>query len=121
MTAKAAATIRKLSDLSGIGKAMLVDFEQLGVASVAQLARCEAGELYVRMCEISGSRQDPCVYDTYRCATEPARNPDLAPDKRNWWYWSRRRNSGGLSGDALLATGGSRRRSVRKSASSRPR
>ena len=80
--------VRKLSDLSGIGKAMLADFERLGIASVPDLAQAEAKDLYDRLCQLSGSRQDPCVYDTFRCAIEQARNPDLEPAKRNWWYWS---------------------------------
>ena len=80
--------VRKLSDLSGIGNAMLSDFDRLGIASVPDLARAEAQDLYDRLCKLSGSRQDPCVYDTFRCAIEQARNPDLEPAKRNWWYWS---------------------------------
>lgn len=80
--------VRKLSDLSGIGNSMLSDFERLGIKSVPELADAEAQDLYDRLCKLSGSRQDPCVYDTFRCAIEQARNPNLEPGKRNWWYWS---------------------------------
>ena len=79
---------RQLSDLAGIGKKMLQDFDQLGVRSVDALARCEAQQLYDRLSKLTGSRQDPCVYDTFRCAIEQARNPRLPANKRNWWYWS---------------------------------
>ena len=65
--------VRELSSLSGIGKKMLEDFEKLGVRSVTQLSRCDARDLYDRMCEITAQRQDPCVFDTYRCAIEQAR------------------------------------------------
>lgn len=75
---------------------MLADFKRLGVHSVSELARCEPQDLYTRLCELSGSRQDPCVYDTFRCAIEQARNPDLEPAKRNWWYWSKVRKAEGL-------------------------
>ena len=80
---------RQLKNLRGIGKKMLEDFDKLGVRSVSQLKSRDADELYRRMCEISGQRQDPCVLDTYRCAIEQARNPDLPEEQRDWWYWSR--------------------------------
>ena len=67
---------------------MLSDFERLGIRSVPELADAQAQDLYDRLCKLSGSRQDPCVYDTFRCAIEQARNPNLEPGKRNWWYWS---------------------------------
>ena len=88
--------MRELSDLSGIGKAMLGDFQLLGVRSVGDLARQDPLDLYQRLCSQTGQRQDPCVYDTFRCAIEQARNPDLEPAKRQWWYWSRVRKSQGL-------------------------
>jgi len=86
---------RALSDLAGIGKAMLADFELLGIRSVPELAKCEPMDLYKQLCEHTGTRQDPCVYDTFRCAIEQARNPELEPAKRNWWYWSRVRKAEG--------------------------
>jgi hypothetical protein len=85
---------RKLSDLRGIGRKMLEDFGRLGISSVRQLRARDASQMYARMCEISGTRQDPCVLDTYRCAVEQARNPRLPEEQRNWWYWSRLRKAG---------------------------
>jgi len=80
--------IRKLADLAGLGPATLEDLEQLGVGSVAQLARCEARELWERLCAIKGCRGDPCCQDVFSAAIAHARNPDLEPAKRRWWYWS---------------------------------
>ena len=82
---------RQLKDLRGIGPKMLDDFGRLGVRSVLDLKSQDAQKLYDRMCKITRTRQDPCVLDTYRCAIEQARNPNLPPEKTNWWYWSRRR------------------------------
>ena len=82
---------RKLRDLRGIGKAMLVDFDQLGIKSVAQLARANPDKLYTRLEEIRGQRMDPCVLDTFRCAVAQARNPLLPREQCDWWYWSRKR------------------------------
>ena len=84
---------RRLKDLSGIGKAMLQDFERLGVTSVAQLADCDAQELYERIGRLDGTRHDPCVLDTYACAIAQARDPQLPAEQRNWWWWSRRRKA----------------------------
>ncbi|MDP9170791.1 MAG: helix-hairpin-helix domain-containing protein [Acidobacteriota bacterium] len=80
---------RQLKDLRGIGKKMLEDFEKLKVTSIPQLEASDPQELYDRMCRITKTRQDPCVLDTYRCAVEQARNPNLPPEQKDWWYWSR--------------------------------
>ena len=44
----APADSRQLSDLHGIGRAMLKDFDILGVRSVPQLAKCE-GRIQTRI------------------------------------------------------------------------
>jgi nucleotidyltransferase/DNA polymerase involved in DNA repair len=85
--------MRQLGDLSGIGKAMLEDLELLGIHSVDQLKDCEPQMLYDELCRRTGQRQDPCVLDTFTCAVAQARNPDLPPEQRNWWYWSRIRKA----------------------------
>ena len=82
---------RELKDLVSVGPAMLRDFEMLGVRSVAQLARQEPRELYDRLCTLTGERQDPCVLDTFSTAVAQARDPELPPPQRQWWYWSRER------------------------------
>ena len=84
---------RKLKELRGIGAKMLEDFEKLGVGSVAQLRSKDAQALYDRMCALTGTRQDPCVLDTYRCAIGQARNPNLPKEQKDWWYWSRMRKA----------------------------
>jgi Pathogenicity locus len=82
---------RQLKDLVSIGPAMLRDFEMLGIRSVAQLARLEPKEMYEQLCKLTGQRQDPCVLDTFSAAVAQARDPELPPGKRQWWYWSRER------------------------------
>src|SRR5690349_20856678 len=52
---------RRLRDLGGVGPAIEADFQKLGVRSVPELATCEGDELYRRLCEVTGTRQDPCV------------------------------------------------------------
>jgi hypothetical protein len=70
---------------------MLKDFEVLGISRVGQLARRDPAEMYDELCRRTGARHDICCLDVFRCAVEQARNPELEPEKTNWWYWSRLR------------------------------
>lgn len=87
---------RQLSDLRGIGRAMLKDFELLGVHSVAALATCDGDELYHRFSKLTKTRQDPCVHDTFVCAVAQARDPKLPREMCDWWYWSAIRKKSGI-------------------------
>jgi len=89
----------RLRDLRGVGPAIEKDFKLLGVKSIEDLARRDGGELYLRLCDLTHSRQDPCVLDTFRCAVAQARNPHLPAEQRNWWWWSRTRKQGALGID----------------------
>lgn len=87
--------MRQLKDLTGVGPATLRNFEELSLRSVSQLARCDARELYERLCELKGTRVDICCLDVFRAAVAQARNPGLPPEQRQWWYWSRVRKTKG--------------------------
>ncbi len=82
---------RKLKDLHGIGKMAALDFELLGVKSVADLAKRDGYALYRALEKKTGQRQDPCVLDVFRCAVAQAQNPQLPREQCNWWWWSRQR------------------------------
>ena len=84
---------RKLQELISIGPAMLRDLDQLGIHSVAQLAKQDPKKMYRRLERLTGQRQDPCVLDTFHAAVAQARNPRLAAEKCQWWYWSRKRKA----------------------------
>ena len=83
--------VRELADLTSVGPAMLRDFQMLGIHNLGQLAREDPKEMYERLCRITGERQDICVLDTFTAAVEQARDPELPPAQRQWWYWSRER------------------------------
>lgn len=78
-----------LAELRNIGKAMLADFEMLGITSVEQLATQDADELYFRLGHITGSRQDPCVHDTFAAAIHQARTGEAL----NWWAFTPQRKA----------------------------
>ena len=84
---------QRLEDLISVGPAMLRDFELLGIRSVAQLAKSSPREMYRRLCEITGERQDICCLDVFHAAVAQARNPRLPAEKCVWWYWSRKRKA----------------------------
>jgi hypothetical protein len=84
---------RQLRDLAGVGPATLRDFEMLRIRSVPQLAKADGRRLYLRLCELTGQRQDPCVWDVFECAVAQARNPHLPAEQKQWWYYSRIRKS----------------------------
>ena len=87
------ATRRQLGDLISIGPAMLRDFKMLGIRSVAQLAKQNPKTMYSKLERLTGRRQDPCVLDTFEAAVAQARNPRLAAEKCQWWYWSQVRKA----------------------------
>lgn len=85
------ATARQLGDLISIGPAMLRDFDQLGIRSVAQLAKQDPNKMYKRLERLTGQRVDPCVLDTFCAAVAQARDPRLPVERCQWWYYSRKR------------------------------
>jgi hypothetical protein len=89
-----AKTNRQLADLISIGPAMLRDFELLRIRSVAQLARQNPRRLYDKLGRVAGQHQDICVLDAFCAAVAQARNPKLAVEKCQWWYWSKKRKTG---------------------------
>ena len=80
----------ELQQLPGIGPSMAMDLRRLGVRSVRDLARRDPERLYVRLCEISGSRQDPCVLYMFRCAVYAARTEKPKAELLSWWNWKDR-------------------------------
>ncbi len=76
--------LKRLGDLRNVGKAMLADFNLLGIERVEQLAECEPRELYDRLQAITGHRHDPCVLDTFMAATDFMRGAVAAP----WWKYT---------------------------------
>jgi nucleotidyltransferase/DNA polymerase involved in DNA repair len=77
-------SVMQLSQLRNIGKAMLMDFDVLGITSVAQLAGQDADELYTRINILTGARHDPCVHDTYAAAIHQAKTGEAL----NWWAFT---------------------------------
>jgi Pathogenicity locus len=84
---------RRLIDLRSVGPATVADFKLLGIAAVEDLVDCDAGDLYARLCAVTGIRHDPCCEDVFAAAIAQARDPDLPPEQRDWAYRSRLRKA----------------------------
>jgi Pathogenicity locus len=76
-----------LEEIPGVGPAIAADLESLGINSVAQLKRRSPEALYKKLCDLTATRQDPCVLYTFRCAVYYAANARHDPEKLKWWNW----------------------------------
>lgn len=77
----------ELLALANVGPATREDFRQLGINTVAELAGQEASDLYLKLCALTGTRQDPCVQDVFAAAIHQARTGEAT----KWWEWSKKR------------------------------
>lgn len=82
-----ASEVRLFTDIPNVGRAMERDFRALGFSSPGELAGQDAFSLYQRMCALSGTRQDPCVLDTYLAVCEFMDGGAPLP----WWNFTARR------------------------------
>ncbi len=85
--------LRELNHLVSVGDATLRDFDLLGIGTVAELAKCDARELYEKLCELKGVDLDPCCEDVLRAAVAQAKNPNLPKGQKQWAFWSKKRKS----------------------------
>lgn len=87
MKALVAAEAVELRQLPNIGPAMVEDFKALGIARPAQLTGKDPYTLYQRLCEITGTRHDPCVLDTFISAVRFMGGEPPRP----WWHYTAER------------------------------
>ena len=67
----------------------LEDFKALVITRPAQLAGKDPYALYQRLCEITGTRHDPCVLDTFISAVRFMEGAPPHP----WWHYTAERKS----------------------------
>jgi hypothetical protein len=65
MKAERASQVQKFTDIPNVGPRIAEDFRRLGIMTPEKLAGKDPYRLYKNMCKITGTRQDPCVLDTY--------------------------------------------------------
>jgi hypothetical protein len=79
--------VRRLTDLPNVGPSVARDLELLGITHPAALAGRDPWQLYTQLCELTGTRQDPCVLDVMISVTRFADGE--AP--RVWWDYTAER------------------------------
>ena len=87
MKARTAHEVRRFKDIPNVGPAMERDFKALGIKKPNDLKKMHAFTLYKKMCKLSGTRQDPCVLDTYMAVIDFMNGAPVRP----WWFYTKTR------------------------------
>lgn len=81
--------LERLEDLPNIGPAMTRDLHRLGINTPTDLIGRDPRELYERLSQLTGVKQDPCVLDVFLSVVRFMEGSPALP----WWtYTEERRN-----------------------------
>ncbi len=81
----------ELTSLPAVGPSIAADLRHLGIHSIRDMAQADPEQLFSRLCEITGQKQDPCVLYSFRCAAYAARTSDPEAELLKWWNWMNRK------------------------------
>lgn len=87
MKAKHVSEVKKFTDIPNIGPAMVTDFKLLGIKEPLSLKGNDPYKLYTKLSKLTGSRQDPCVLDTFIAAVDFMNGAPARP----WWDYTAQR------------------------------
>lgn len=87
--ARHASEVGRFTDIPNVGPATAGDFERLGLRSPEELAGSDAFALYDRLCEVTGTRHDPCMIDVFMAAVDFMRGAPARP----WWHYTPQRKA----------------------------
>jgi len=79
-----------LEEIPGVGPSIARDLQDLGIRSVGALRGRDPERLYLELCQRRGTRIDPCVLYTFRCAVYYASTDDPDRELLKWWNWKDR-------------------------------
>ena len=77
-------TTQKLTDLPNIGTSLAEDLQRIGIDQPDMLIGEDPFELYQRLCDATGTRQDPCVLDVFMSITDFMNGNE----PRVWWEYT---------------------------------
>jgi len=80
-------TTEVLTDLPNVGPAIEKDLRRIGIERPQQLVGRDALELYLRLCEATGRRQDPCLLDTLMSVVDFMNGGE----PKVWWAYTAER------------------------------
>lgn len=81
--------IERFEQIPNVGRATAGDLRLLGFHQPSELIGQDPRSLYDRLCELTATRQDPCVLDVFLSAV---RYMEGAPP-RPWWFYTEERKS----------------------------
>ena len=80
-------TLAHLEDIPNVGPSLAADLRRVGIEHPQALAGRDPYALYHRLCDATGTYQDPCVLDVFISAV---RFMEGAP-ARPWWHYTAER------------------------------
>ena len=80
----------ELEQISGVGKSIARDLQNIGIHSIADLKSKNPETLYAQSNQFAGITQDRCLLYVFRCAVYFAGQENPEPDKLKWWNWKDR-------------------------------
>ncbi len=87
--ARDARECEQLEQLPNIGPALAADLRLIGVRAPHELKGRDAFVLYWKLVATTGTRQDPCVLDTFMAAVDFMNGAAPAP----WWTYTAQRKA----------------------------
>lgn len=79
-----------LQTIPGVGKSIEKDLNSLDIYKVEDLKNKDPEILYSNLCDLSGTKIDPCVLYTFRCAVYFSKTKNKNPKLLKWWNWKGR-------------------------------
>lgn len=81
--------LNKLTDLPNVGPATAKDLVLLGIHHHDALKGQDPLTLYLRLCDLTGERHDPCVLDVFMSLVAFSEGDDPRP----WWDYTEARKA----------------------------
>lgn len=82
-----ARSAKVLEAIPNIGPSLAHDLRSIGIKQPRQLIGRDPHRLYLKLCQHTGSRQDPCVLDTFIAAVRFMEGAPAHP----WWHYTAER------------------------------
>ena len=77
----------RLEDIPNIGKFLADDLRSIGIVHPQDLKGKDGIKLYKKLNQVTGSRHDPCVADTFLAAVDFINGGSAKP----WWAFTAKR------------------------------
>ncbi len=77
----------RLEDLPNVGKAVAADLRRININSPQDLAGEDPLKLFGKLQEVTGTRQDPCMLDTFMAVIHFMNSGEALP----WWKFTEKR------------------------------